>query len=131
MRRYKPYCVAVALFIVLILTMVGCNIGTGGNYDTSELKVQLDSCRLADTTSFVKSNGERYWSNEFAGYPKGYLYFVSETGFTQSSSPAYYIEYYYRDLQLNSISRNTAIPVRCVKDDPDEIARRKNLEGEE
>ena len=79
----------------------------------------------------VKSNGERYWSNEFAGYPKGYLYFVSETGFTQSSSPAYYIEYYYRDLQLNSISRNTEIPVRCVKDDPDEIARRKNLEGEE
>ena len=79
----------------------------------------------------VKSNGERYWSNEFAGYPKGYLYFVSESGFTKTLSPVYYVEFYYRDLQLTSIGRNTAIPVRCVKDDPDEIERRKNLVVEE
>ncbi len=72
MRRYKHYSVAVASFIVLILTMVGCNAGTGGSSDTSELKVQLDSCRLADTTSFVKSNGERctIYADANISYPK-------------------------------------------------------------
>ena len=77
------------------------------------------------------ANGNKGWSNDYAGYTKGYLYFVSESGFTKTLSPVYYVEFYYRDLQLTSIGRNTAIPVRCVKDDPDEIERRKNLVVEE
>ena len=77
------------------------------------------------------ANGKKSWSNEYAGYTKGYLHFVSETEFVSKLNPVYFVDYYSQNLRLTSIGRNEAIPVRCVKDDPDEIERRKNLAGEE
>ena len=78
-----------------------------------------------------KANGRISWSNDYAGYTKGYLHFVSETEFVSKTNPVYFVDYYSQNLILTSIGRNEAIPVRCIKDDPDEIARRKNLVGEE
>lgn len=80
----------------------------------------------------LNSNGQVSYSNDYAGYPKGYLHFVSETEFVEASqNMVYFAQYYDKVFRLTSIGRETAIPVRCVKDDPDEIERRKNLVVEE
>ena len=80
----------------------------------------------------LNSNGQVSYSNEYAGYAKGYLHFVSETEFVKSPQNMVYLaQYYGKVFRLTSIGRATAIPVRCIKDDPDEIERRKNLVVEE
>jgi uncharacterized protein (TIGR02145 family) len=86
---------------------------------------------LGAGSQYVKSNGERYWSNDYAGYTKGYLHFVSKTEFEKNANLVYFVDYYSQELQGVSLGRTTAIPVRCIQDDPDEIARRKNMVGEE
>ncbi|MBR5412145.1 MAG: hypothetical protein IK114_03755 [Fibrobacter sp.] len=80
----------------------------------------------------LNSNGQVSYSNDYAGYPKGYLHFVSETEFVKASqNMVYFAQYYNKVFRLTSIGRKTAIPVRCIKDDPDEIARRQSMVGEE
>ncbi|MBR1727534.1 MAG: DUF3298 domain-containing protein [Muribaculaceae bacterium] len=45
--------------MVLTTTLLSCQGTTTTGAETQQGKVKLDSCRLSDTTSFVKSNGER------------------------------------------------------------------------
>lgn len=47
------------MVIVLITTMIACNKDAQSAQQASQNEISLDSCLLADTTSFVKNNGER------------------------------------------------------------------------
>lgn len=71
MRNHHNLPILMAAFIVLAVTVIACK--NGAQKSPSEAgDVLLDSCRLTDTTSFVKSNGERcaIYADASIVYPK-------------------------------------------------------------
>lgn len=71
MRNHHNLLTQIVAVIALTVTMIACQNGT--QKSSSEAgEVLLDSCRLTDTTSFVKSNGERcaIYADATIVYPK-------------------------------------------------------------
>lgn len=58
MRVFYRFVLLPATFVVLLCVVISCQGISGGGTVTVET-VKIDSCRLADTTSFLKSNGEK------------------------------------------------------------------------
>lgn len=73
MQNHHQLSTLVAVFIVLNITMIACNNGDQKTA-TGTGEVQIDSCRLTDTTSFIKSNGERcaIYADATIVYPKSF-----------------------------------------------------------
>ncbi len=72
-RNYITLCLMSSL-IVLTISLVSCGGNAGQKDSSSTQAVLLDSCRMADTTSFVKSNGERcaIYADANITYPKSF-----------------------------------------------------------
>ena len=73
MRNHHNLPTLLIVAIVLTVTVIACKNGT--QKSSSEAgDVLLDSCRLTDTTSFVKSNGERcaIYADANIVYPKSF-----------------------------------------------------------
>lgn len=64
-----------AFVIVLITTMIACQKQGAGTTQSAGQTVMLDSCRLSDTTSFAKSNGERcaIFADATIVFPKSFV----------------------------------------------------------
>ena len=73
MQNHHHFLTLVAVFIILTVTMIACN-GGAQKATSSAGEVRLDSCSLTDTTSFVKSNGERcaIYADATIVYPKSF-----------------------------------------------------------
>ena len=71
MRNRRNLLIQIVAVIVLTVTMIACQNGTQKSSPEAG-SVVLDSCRLTDTTSFVKSNGERcaIYADANIVYPK-------------------------------------------------------------
>ncbi len=74
MRFFHHSVLIAAGIIVLTVTMVGCHGSSTEGTASHGQAVALDSCRLSDTTSFVKSGGERcaIYADAHIVYPKGF-----------------------------------------------------------
>ncbi len=74
MRFFHHSTLIAAGIIVLTATMVGCHGSSTESTASHGQAVALDSCRLSDTTSFVKSGGERcaIYADAHIVYPKGF-----------------------------------------------------------
>lgn len=65
-------------------------------------------------------------------FPYGYLILGKEKKVNgKYLSAVYQAEFFYRSITLTTLSKDDAIPVRCLKDDPVEIASRNDKQGEE
>ena len=71
MRNHCNLLIQIVAVIMLTVTMIACQNGTQ-KPSSGAGEVLLDSCRLTDTTSFVKSNGERcaIYADANIVYPK-------------------------------------------------------------
>ena len=81
---------------------------------------------------YKTEKGSWGYHNDYAGYTEGYLFFVDEAddnGYYRNV--VYYVSSYAQKLQVKYMDKYDAMPVRCIKDDPAEIARRNSLLGGE